>query len=135
MSTYTDLHNKIKENLTVGYSPDDRITTQKVRFYNEGNEYWGTFKGTLRAEQVDLAGGQLSGVKIVDALLSNISWPGGVDFDAFGRLIEWQIQEEIDALIVAGTTGEGSTLSDEEHKQVVIERSGRQDTNTYPCNE
>ena len=43
----------------------------------------------------------------------------GVDFDAFGRLIEWQIQEEIDALIVAGTTGEGSTLSDEEHKQVV----------------
>jgi hypothetical protein len=62
MSTYTDLHNKIKETLTVGYNDDDRITTQKVRFYNEGNEYWGTFKGTLRAEQVDLAGGKLTDV-------------------------------------------------------------------------
>ena len=43
----------------------------------------------------------------------------GVDFDAFERLIEWQIKEGIDAIVVAGTTGEGSTLSDAEHKQVI----------------
>ena len=43
----------------------------------------------------------------------------GVDYDSFGRLIDWQIEEGIDALVIAGTTGEGSTLSDEEHKEVV----------------
>ncbi len=43
----------------------------------------------------------------------------GVDYESFARLIEWQIEEGINALVVAGTTGEGSTLSDEEHKAVV----------------
>lgn len=43
----------------------------------------------------------------------------GVDFEAFGKLIDWQIAEGIDAIVVAGTTGEGSTLTDEEHKAVI----------------
>ena len=43
----------------------------------------------------------------------------GVDYEAFARLIEWQINEGIDAIVVAGTTGEGSTLTDEEHKEAI----------------
>ena len=43
----------------------------------------------------------------------------GVDYDAFGRLIDWQIEKGIDALVIAGTSGEGSTLSDEEHREVL----------------
>ena len=43
----------------------------------------------------------------------------GVDFDALGRLIDWQIAEGIDALVIAGTTGEGSTLTDDEHRAVL----------------
>lgn len=43
----------------------------------------------------------------------------GVDYEAFERLIEWQIAEGINAIVVAGTTGEGSTLSDAEHRQVL----------------
>jgi len=43
----------------------------------------------------------------------------GVDYEAFGKLIDWQIQEGIDALVICGTTGEGSTLSDAEHKEVL----------------
>ena len=43
----------------------------------------------------------------------------GVDYEAFGRLLDWQIAEGIDALVIAGTTGEGSTLSDEEHREVL----------------
>lgn len=43
----------------------------------------------------------------------------GVDYPAFGRLIEWQIEKGIDALVIAGTSGEGSTLTDEEHKEVL----------------
>lgn len=43
----------------------------------------------------------------------------GVDYDSFARLIDWQIEKGVAALVVAGTTGEGSTLSDEEHRKVV----------------
>ena len=34
---------------------------------------------------------------------------GVVDYEQFGRLIDWQIEQGINALVVAGTTGEGST--------------------------
>lgn len=44
---------------------------------------------------------------------------GGIDFNKLGRLIDWQIEEGIDALLVCGTTGECSTMSDEEHKSVI----------------
>ena len=43
----------------------------------------------------------------------------GIDYEAFGRLIEWQIEQGIDAIVSVGTTGEGSTLTDEEHKQAI----------------
>lgn len=43
----------------------------------------------------------------------------GVDYESFGRLIDWQISEGIDALVIAGTSGEGSTLTDEEHRAVL----------------
>ena len=43
----------------------------------------------------------------------------GVDYPALKRLIEWQIDEGIDALVICGTTGESSTLTDEEHRQVL----------------
>ena len=43
----------------------------------------------------------------------------GVDYEALGRLIDWQIDSGIDALVICGTTGEGSTLTDEEHRQVL----------------
>ena len=45
--------------------------------------------------------------------------PDGVDYENFGRLIDWQIDAGIDALVIAGTTGEGSTLTDEEHREVL----------------
>ncbi len=43
----------------------------------------------------------------------------GVDYERFGRLIDWQIDQGVDALVIAGTTGEGSTLTDEEHRAVL----------------
>ena len=41
---------------------------------------------------------------------------GTVDYDGLGRLIDWQIAGGTDALVICGTTGEGSTLTDEEHR-------------------
>ncbi|HKL74092.1 MAG TPA: 4-hydroxy-tetrahydrodipicolinate synthase [Clostridia bacterium] len=42
-----------------------------------------------------------------------------IDFDSFGKLIDWQIECGIDALVVCGTTGESSTLTDDEHRAVI----------------
>lgn len=53
------------------------------------------------------------------AIVTPMKKDGSVDYDAYERLIEWQIAEGIDAIVAAGTTGEGSTLSDEEHREVV----------------
>ncbi len=43
----------------------------------------------------------------------------GVNFEKLGELIEWQINEGVDAIVACGTTGESSTLTDEEHKAVI----------------
>ena len=43
----------------------------------------------------------------------------GVDWDAFGRLIDDQLAGGINGIVAAGTTGEGSTLTDREHEDVI----------------
>ena len=45
----------------------------------------------------------------------------GVDYVQLKKLIDWQIEQGIDALVIAGTTGEGSTLTDEEHRELFRE--------------
>lgn len=45
--------------------------------------------------------------------------PDGVDYDTYGRFIDWQIQSGINALVAVGTTGESATLSQEERKAVI----------------
>ena len=56
---------------------------------------------------------------VATALVTPMTETGAVDYEAFGRLIEWQIQQGINGLVVCGTTGEGSTLTDEEHREVL----------------
>ena len=55
---------------------------------------------------------------VATALITPLN-ENGVDYEAFGRLIDWQIDEGINALVIAGTTGEGSTLTDEEHREAI----------------
>lgn len=43
----------------------------------------------------------------------------GIDFNKLGELIEFQIREGTDALVICGTTGEASTMPDEEHKSAI----------------
>ncbi len=53
------------------------------------------------------------------ALITPFDKEGKVDYKAFADLIEFQIENGIDALVVCGTTGESSTLSDEEHRECI----------------
>ncbi len=43
----------------------------------------------------------------------------GVDYKKLEKLVTWQIDQGIDALVVCGTTGESSTLTDAEHKKTI----------------
>ncbi len=50
----------------------------------------------------------------------------GVDYEAFGRFIDFQIENGINALVAVGTTGENATLEPNEQKEVirfVVERT------------
>lgn len=62
---------------------------------------------------------------IATALVTPTS-ESGVNYEQLGRLIDWQIAEGVDGLVVCGTTGEASTLTDDEHRRVIsytVERS------------
>lgn len=43
----------------------------------------------------------------------------GVNFEEFKKLLEFQIQEGADAIIVCGTTGESSTMTDAERRETI----------------
>lgn len=42
----------------------------------------------------------------------------GVDFDKLSELIEWHIKSKTDAIIVCGTTGEATTMTETEKKKL-----------------
>jgi hypothetical protein len=71
MSTYTDLKNTIKETVVVNYT--DRATSQEVKFLNENNEYWGTFKGTTTLDSSEIVNSTLKNVKIIGADLEDVN--------------------------------------------------------------
>lgn len=56
-----------------------------------------------------------AGVAIVTPMKEN----GEVNYEEFKNLIEFQIANKTDAIIVCGTTGEASTLTHEEHLDVI----------------
>ena len=56
-----------------------------------------------------------SGVAIATPFTDN----GAVDWDSLESLINWQIEESTDAIVIVGTSGEASTLYDEEHLEVI----------------
>ncbi|PRY05955.1 4-hydroxy-tetrahydrodipicolinate synthase [Paraburkholderia sp. BL25I1N1] len=52
------------------------------------------------------------------AIVTPMHEDGSIDYESFGSLIDWHIESGTDAICVAGTTGEASTLSFEEHRAV-----------------
>lgn len=75
------------------------------------------------------------------AIITPMYEDGSVNFDELGRLIEYQIAHSTDAIIICGTTGECSTMTDEEqlvaikftvetvnHRVPVIAGAGSNDT-------
>ena len=55
-----------------------------------------------------------SGVAIITPFNEN-----GIDFDSFGKLIDFHLDNNTDSIIVCGTTGEAATMPDEEHLSAI----------------
>jgi 4-hydroxy-tetrahydrodipicolinate synthase len=56
-----------------------------------------------------------AGVAIITPMKDN----GEVNYDKLGELLDFQINNSTDAIIICGTTGEASTLTDEEHIEAI----------------
>ena len=56
-----------------------------------------------------------AGVAIVTPMKAN----GEVNYDKFGEIIDFQVENGTDSIIVCGTTGEASTLTYEEHIECI----------------
>ena len=56
-----------------------------------------------------------SGVALITPFNEDMS----INYTKLEELIEWHIENKTDALVIAGTTGESSTLPDEEHIELV----------------
>lgn len=62
------------------------------------------------------------------AIVTPMNADGSINYEEFGRLIDFQLDNCIDALVVCGTTGEASTMTDEEHIEVIryaVERTNK----------
>ena len=53
------------------------------------------------------------------ALVTPFNADGSVNYEELAKLIDFQIENGTDALVIAGTTGESSTLSEQEHVDVI----------------
>ena len=56
-----------------------------------------------------------SGVAIITPFAKDVS----IDFEELGKLLEFQIENETDAIIICGTTGESAAMPDSEHLSVI----------------
>lgn len=55
------------------------------------------------------------------ALVTPFDKSGKVDYETLRKLIDFQIENQTDAIIICGTTGESATLSEREHQKVIEE--------------
>ncbi len=62
------------------------------------------------------------------AIVTPMHADGSINYEEFGRMIDFQIENSIDAIVVCGTTGEASTMTDEEHIEAIrftVERAAK----------
>ena len=44
---------------------------------------------------------------------------GKVDFNKLEEILNWHVEQNTDAIVICGTTGEASTMTDEERKETI----------------
>ena len=62
------------------------------------------------------------------AIITPMNADGSINYDELGKLIDFNIDNGTDAIIICGTTGESSTMSDDEHTECIryaVERTAK----------
>ena len=67
------------------------------------------------------------------AIITPMYEDGSINFDELGRIIEDQIARHTDAIIICGTTGECSTMTDEEQLAAIKFTVGSQHREWHGC--
>jgi 4-hydroxy-tetrahydrodipicolinate synthase len=55
----------------------------------------------------------------IPALITPMKMDGAIDYASLENLINWHIEQQTDALVIAGTSGESATLSMAEHSELI----------------
>lgn len=53
------------------------------------------------------------------AVVTPMNADGSINYDEFGRLLDFQVENGADSVIICGTTGESATMTDDEHRDVL----------------
>lgn len=53
------------------------------------------------------------------AIITPMNADGSINYEQLGQLIDFQIENHTDAIVICGTTGEASTMTDEEHIECI----------------
>lgn len=53
------------------------------------------------------------------AIITPMNQDGSINYTKLGELIDYQIEQGTDAIVICGTTGEASTMTDEEHRECI----------------
>lgn len=53
------------------------------------------------------------------AIITPMNADGSINYDVLGEMIDTQIESGTDAIVICGTTGEASTMTDEEHLECI----------------
>lgn len=62
------------------------------------------------------------------AIITPMNADGSINYEKLGELIDFQIENSTDAIVICGTTGEASTMTDEEHLECIrftVERTAK----------
>lgn len=62
------------------------------------------------------------------AIITPMNEDGSINYDVLGEMIDNQIENSTDAIVICGTTGEASTMTDEEHLECIrfaVERTAK----------
>lgn len=53
------------------------------------------------------------------AIVTPMNADGSINYDEFGKLLDFQVENGADSVIICGTTGESATMTDDEHREVL----------------
>lgn len=62
------------------------------------------------------------------AIITPMNADGSINYDVLGSMIDYQIENGTDAIVICGTTGEASTMTDDEHLECIrfaVERTAK----------